>query len=169
MATGHPAAPRAHDQVPSEPPVYDGPRPDEGAAGLVRQAVDAMMRRDLDAVERCVDIATAEGCDRAAASRMRALAHLARGDHAQAMQLLASVQDNGDHRHRARAALTRALILLHAGDPAQAVRAGLGALSTSRRIKDPRGEAAAMHALSWCFRALGRAEDADRIEDASPD
>lgn len=137
---------------------------------LVQRTVRAMIGRDFDAAERFIDMAIAEGCDRPAADRLRAIAHLARGDHAAAMQALARTHEGEgtDRRRAARAALTRALVLMHAGEPAEAVRAGLRALSTARSLRDPRGEAAALHILSACYRTLDRPEDADAIEDASP-
>ena len=66
----------------------------------------------------------------------------------------------------ARASLALALVLLHADDLVSAVRAALGALATCRALEDARGEAASLHMLASCFRALGRDADAARIDGA---
>ncbi|MFW5925277.1 MAG: hypothetical protein ACOCV4_03870 [Myxococcota bacterium] len=137
---------------------------------LVQRTVRSMLERDFDAAERFIDMAIAEGCDRPAADRLRAIAHLARGDHPAAMQALARTHEGeeGDRRRATRAALTRALVLMHGGEPASAVRPSLRALGFARALRDPRGEAAALHILAACYRTLGRPQDAEAIEDASP-
>jgi hypothetical protein len=71
-------------------------------------------------------------------------------------------------RARARSALTLAWIRLHSGDATEAIRAALEALALVRRLKDPRGETAALHTLAACYRSLQRDADAQRLEDAAP-
>ncbi|MFW6051330.1 MAG: hypothetical protein ACODAU_09160 [Myxococcota bacterium] len=151
-------------------PVVDAIDDDNALSDLVQRTVRSLLDRDFDAAERFIDMAVAEGCDRPAADRLRAIAHLARGDHGAAMQALGRTHEGEerDPRRAARAALTRALVLMHGGEPSEAVRPGLRALSIARRLRDPRGEAAALHILSACYRALGRAADAEALEDASP-
>jgi hypothetical protein len=161
--------PSARDAVPGSevpPPSEDG----EGLPDLVRGIVRALLGRDFDAAERLIDMAIAEGCDRTAADRLRSVAHLARGDTGAAMQALSRTHrgGEGDGRRAVRAGLTRALVHLHGRGPSEAVRACLGALATARELRDPRGEAAALHILASCYRGLGREEDAVGIEDASP-
>jgi hypothetical protein len=164
---GSRSAPAAPTPSRPAPPQHPG-RPE--SPSLVRQTVTALLARDFDTVDRCIDMATAEGCDRGAAYRMRALAHLARGERAEAMRALAQMLEHaGDNgRHGVRGDVTRALVLLHSGDPAQAVRAALGALGTARRLRDEGGEAAALHTLAACYRTLGREGEAEGIEAASP-
>lgn len=133
-------------------------------------AVGALLAGELDVVERTIEAAIAEGRDLAAADRIRAMAHLAKGDTDAAMKAFARLrrQNPDDLRGRARASLTLAWILLHAGDAEGGVRACLDALAAARRLKDPRGEAAALHTMAACYRALGRVAEADRVADAAP-
>jgi tetratricopeptide (TPR) repeat protein len=140
------------------------------ARALGDRMVRAIIQRDFDSAERFIDMAIAEGCDRPAAERIRALALLARGDASAAMQALARShgQEEDEPRRAARAAITRALVQMHGGDPGEAVRPALEALAWVRQLRDPRGEAAALHVLAACYRALGRGADAEAIEDASP-
>jgi tetratricopeptide (TPR) repeat protein len=146
---------------------------DEAAmhAQIVARAVEAIRARDFDEVERCAEFAIAAGGPRAAAERIRAMAQLARGDAGAAMRILArsrSTTIDQDARAEARAALALALALLSSGDASQAIRSALGALATSRATRDPRGEAASLHTLAMCYRALGRKDDAMAIDDVSP-
>ncbi len=133
-------------------------------------AVSALLAGDIDVVERTIEAAIAQGRDLAAADRVRAMAHLAKGDTNAAMKAFARLrrQNPDDLRGRARASLTLAWILLHSGDAEGGVRASLDALASTRRLKDPRGEAAALHTMAACYRSLGRTEEADRIADAAP-
>ncbi len=117
-----------------------------------------------------IDLAVAEGRDLAAAHRMRAMLSLAQGDTSAAFGAFEHAREKAgeDLGAQARASLTLAWILLHDGDGDACVRACLGALAAARRMKDPRGEAAAMHTISAAFRAMGRHEEASRIADAAP-
>lgn len=133
-------------------------------------AISALLAGDLGAVERTVDAAIAEGRDLAAADRVRAMAYLAKGDPARAMEAFERLARNTarEPRARARAALTLSWIRLHAGDATDAIRAALEALAIVRRLKDPRGETAALHTLAACYRSLQRDVEAKRLEDAAP-
>ncbi|MEM9075278.1 MAG: hypothetical protein AAGE52_42670, partial [Myxococcota bacterium] len=142
----------------------DAPRGDETRVSQI--AVNALLAGDIDAVERTIEAAIAEGRDLGAADRLRAMVHLAKGDTEAAMRAFGRQRDRADDK--ARSYLTLAWILLHTGDALAAVRAGLAALSFARRAKDPRGEGAAMHTLAACFRTLGRDGEADTIADAAP-
>ncbi|MEM1415412.1 MAG: hypothetical protein AAGH15_10945 [Myxococcota bacterium] len=149
----------------SQPPTAGS----EAPARRAQDAVGALLRGDLEAAERTLDQAIAEGRSLAAADRVRALAHLVRGDMAGAMVALGRARRIGaaDPQRRARAALTQSWVLLHAGDASAAVRAGLDGLAAARRLGDPRGEAAALHTLAVCYRALGRDLDAERLGQAA--
>lgn len=164
--------PSVHDtvEIPLAEAIQQTPAPPELDEPVSKVAVEALLSGDFETVDRCLETAIAEGRDLAAADRLRAMAALARGDLSMAMDALARVRlkDHGDPRRVARDSLTLSWVLLHRGEAVQAVRAGLTALGASRKLKDPRGEAAAMHTLSACYRALGRPDDAEAIEDASP-
>lgn len=144
--------------------------PAEASERVSQVAVSALLAGDLGAVERTVDAAIAEGRDLAAADRVRAMAYLAKGDPARAMEVFERLARNTarEPRARARSALTLAWIRLHSGDASEAIRAALEALALVRRLKDPRGETAALHTLAACYRSLQRDADAQRLEDAAP-
>ena len=154
--------PRAAEEQPTSLPPTD--------VSLTQQAIKAFQRRDFENVDRLADTAIAEGNDRAAAERIRALGQLARGDVVAAIHTVARSQhhERPSERSRARGALTRALVLLNAGEVEEAVRSSLYTLAYARRSTDLRAEAAALRVLSSCFRGLGRAEDASLIDDVSP-
>jgi tetratricopeptide (TPR) repeat protein len=144
--------------------------PAEASERVSQVAVSALLAGDLGMVERTVDAAIAEGRDLAAADRVRAMAFLAKGDPARAMEVFERLARNTarEPRARARSALTLAWIRLHSGDASEAIRAALEALALVRRLKDPRGETAALHTLAACYRSLQRDADAQRLEDAAP-
>ena len=160
---------RAPSYVPPPPASVVAPAEPDEPADLVRRAIVAIVERDFETADRLVDIAIAEGRERGAAERVRALSCLARNDLPAAMRHLARSRSLArDERAQARGALAHALILLVNGDVHGSVRAALASLSTSRSRRDPRGEAAALHLLAMCYRGLGRAADAEAIEEASP-
>lgn len=136
------------------------------AAPEVHSAVQAILARDFDAVDRAVETAVAKGRDPAAADRVRAVAELARGDVASAMRILSRARKLPEQSRKsaARAALTLSLVLLESGDRRHAVRAALGALAAARAATDTRGESAALRALAQCYRALGREDDAKKLD-----
>jgi hypothetical protein len=142
---------------------------DDGRVSQV--AIHALLTGDLETLERTVDTAIAEGRDLGAADRLRAMALLARGDVAGALAAFGRMKSNAgeDPKAHSMASLTYAWIQLHLGEPSKAIRAGLEALAASRRIRDPRGEAAALHTLSACFRSVDRPEEAARVSEAAPD
>jgi hypothetical protein len=65
-----------------------------------------------------------------------------------------------------REAIAAGLILLEAGSVVDAVRSVLEALLAARRAQDQRAERAALELLAGCYRALGRAHEAERIDAA---
>lgn len=162
-------APFAHP--PTHPEARDsGPLP-RASSDTVRRAVQAIVAKDFDAVERVVEAAVAAGGAPAAADRIRAVAQLARGDIDSALRTLQRnrrlAPDGDTSASAARASLALALVLLNAGDPVPAVRAAVGALASARARSDARGEDAALRALASCYRALGRADDALKFEQRS--
>ncbi|MCA9603591.1 MAG: hypothetical protein KC417_16275, partial [Myxococcales bacterium] len=117
---------------------------------LGRKAIDAILSGNFDAADHTIDVAIAEGCNPQAADRLRAMAHLVRGDVATAVQLLAQSKEGpaADDRARVRYGVAKTLVLLHSGRPLAAMRAGLRALGAARALDDLDGERAAMHAVA---------------------
>lgn len=152
-----------HDSSFADEPTRLSPAP---VRPFVSEALRAIRDGDLDGLERAMHRAVAEGSDPGAVGRVRAVAELARGDLDAARRSLREAQSKGrdDRAAQARTHLTEALVELHGGDPIRGVRAGLAALAASRRDADARGEAAAVHTLAACYRALGREDQAQRIE-----
>lgn len=143
---------------------------DDGPERLAARAVTALLSGHFDAVDDQLDMAIAEGRDLGATHRLRAINALGRGDTNAAFSAFekAHAKAGDDIGAQARASLTLAWVLLHDGDGESCVRAGLAALAAARRMKDPRGEAAAMHTLSAAMRAMGRESDAAAIAEAAP-
>lgn len=159
----------AYTPMPSSRPLAEtATNPRISSAPAVQSAVQAILARDFDAVDRAVETAVARGRNPAVADRVRAVAELARGDVAAAMRMLtrARKMPESSQKGAARAALTLALVLLESGDSRHAVRAALGALASARAASDPRGEMAALRALAQCYRALGREADAVKLDQA---
>ncbi len=137
----------------------EGPRPKGDRISL--RAVHALMKGDVEAVERALDMAVAEGRDLAATDRVRAMAFLARGDTASAMAAMARARNasEGNLKSRTRDALTLAWIFLQSGEIEHCVRAALDALAAARRTEDDRGEAAALKTLASAYARAERPED----------
>lgn len=133
---------------------------------IMQEAVKALRERDFTTLEAAMERAIAEGSDLGAVGRVRALAELARGDLDGARRSLREARMLGrdDPSAQARYRLAEALLELYAGDPMNGIRAALGALAASRKLADPKGEAAALHTLAGCYRALGRDAQASRLE-----
>jgi tetratricopeptide (TPR) repeat protein len=134
----------------------------------MRTALQAFAARDYDAVERWLDAAVAAGGGRAAAQRVLAMAHLAKGERDDAMRTLqraSAAESPGPVR--ARDTLSWALLHLSAGDAELGVRDALAALAQNRQLGDARGETAALHVLSLCYGMLERGSDAGRLEAAA--
>ena len=138
------------------------------AQAAMRSALQAFIERDYDAVERWLDAAVAAGGGRAAAQRVLAMVHLARGEHEDAMRTLPrSNAAETPAALRARETLSWALLHLSGGEVQRGVRDALEALAQNRQLKDERGESAALHVLALGYRLLDRAADADGIEAAA--
>ena len=143
----------------------DDARPREDSISL--RAVHALLQGDVEAVERTLDAAVAEGRDISATDRMRAMALLARGDTAGAMAAMARARDargpRAPAKTRTRDALTLAWIFLQAGQMEDCVRAALDALGSARMDTDARGQVAALKTLASAYTRVQRLEDAERI------
>jgi hypothetical protein len=111
------------------------------------------------AIERWVERSTLAGADLASIARLRAVIDLLRGDFANAEARIA----RGGEQAAPKAMLAQAMVALGAGRSADAVRLALRALSVSLRRGDARGRSAAYHALAACYRAEGRASDAEQL------
>lgn len=132
----------------------------------LHHAVEAILSRDFDAVERSLELVIAAGRDGPSVDRLRAMTALVRGDRANALRLL----DRARHREDGetpRTAIATALVLIESGELGAAVREALRALSLARASQDILGERAAIATLSACYRKLGREEDADALERGS--
>lgn len=162
--TGVVAEPEAHAGASLETSAGT-PAPTE-SLDTANRAVRAIIARDFDAVERVVEAALAAGGPPAAAERIRAVAQLARGDAGRALRTLRRQHGAGPggQAESTRAMLALALVLAGSGDPVGAVRAAIAALANARRRGDTNGEQAALRTLARCYRALGRARDAERFE-----
>jgi len=156
------------------PPVVAIPRPPRtgvgtdvpgpAAADRVRLAADALRKHEFTRAEALLD--DDDAVTGAVASRLRAVARLARGDAAAALADLARARASGDAgpRETARTTLALGVAMLDSGDPGGALRVALGALAASRASADALGERAALVTLSACYSALGRVEDAAALE-----
>jgi hypothetical protein len=124
-----------------------------------RELRRALRERDVAAIERWVERSTLAGADLASIARLRAVIDLLRGDFENAEARIA----RGGEQAGPKAMLAQAMVALGAGRSADAVRFALRALSASLRRDDPRARSAAYHALAACYRAEGRAADAEQL------
>jgi hypothetical protein len=156
------------DEVYEELKSEDLEQPAGMAQAAMRSALHAFAARDYDEVERWLDAAIAAGGGRAAAQRVLAMAHLARGEREHALRTLqrAGHADPAPEL-RARDTLSWALLHLGNGDARLGVRDALAALSQNRQLGDQRGETAALHVLSLCYGMLDRASEALQLEAAA--
>lgn len=153
LAPSSPGSTLATDEVSLDEPdeVTAGPDP--------RELRRALRERDVAAIERWVERSTLAGADLASIARLRAVIDLLRGDFANAEARIA----RGGEQAAPKAMLAQAMVALGAGRSADAVRLALRALSVSLRRGDARGKSAAYHALAACYRAEGRASDAEQL------
>lgn len=169
-----PADGSAAKQTPSAPPpsgshaepAASNPRADSTriAQEATRAAIDAILARDFDAVERCIDTALAAGQSHEAAERLRAMAHLARGNVGDALRTLEHAADQRDlSQPTPRDAIASALVQVQSGHAGEAIRSALDALGNSRAREDKPGQVASLHVLAACFTALDRKPDADKL------
>ncbi|MET0284354.1 MAG: hypothetical protein ABW352_07785 [Polyangiales bacterium] len=156
-----PIVPRKGDDAPRRPPL------DVGAQARAR-AVQAILARDFDEVERAVELLVAAGRDGASVDRLRAVTLLVKGDRDGASLLLARLHEAatgpGDSP---RLLLTQALLSIASDEPTSAVRTVLRALSLARQAQDNAGERACLSVLALCYGALGREAEAQRLAQAA--
>ncbi|MDQ3034537.1 MAG: hypothetical protein M3Y87_19160, partial [Myxococcota bacterium] len=156
-------------QHPAESERLRGPPTEERPSSFAAAAEDAVRTRDLEALDRLVERAIASGSDMAAIARFRALSDLLRGDIGGARRALEKARGyrraNGPRDPREE--IVEAAVALGSGDAGAAVRLGLRALALARRASDRKGELAALRMVAACYRALGRGDDAARLEAAS--
>jgi tetratricopeptide (TPR) repeat protein len=166
IAPSRPAAPDddEYEELKSE----DLEQPAGMAQAAMRSALHAFATRDYDAVERWLDAAVAAGGGRAAAQRVLAMAHLARGERDDALRTLQrTAGSDAAPEVRAREMLSWALLHLAGGDAQLGVRDALAALAQTRQLGDVRGESAALHVLSLCYGMLERTAEAGQLEAAA--
>lgn len=133
------------------------------SAQALHQAVEAILGRDFDAVERALELVVAAGRDGPSVDRLRAMTALVKGDRTGALRLL----DNARLREEnatPRTAIATALVLIETGELGAAVRQTLHALALARAASDLPGERAAIATMAACYRKLGRDEDALALE-----
>lgn len=152
-------------EPPTEEVRLDG-LPEAHRSSFAIAAEEAVRSNDLDALEELLQRAVASGSDMAAVSRFRAVADMLRGDLGAARASLAKARGYRGEQLDAdpRQSLAEGALALRAGDARGALRLALRALSLARRGGERRGEIAAQRMIGACLRALGRGEDADRVD-----
>ena len=140
----------------------------EGSAesvDLVAEVTAAIRERDAERIEHIARRAVLDGVEMAHVARLRALADLLRGDVSGAARGLVRARSLRPAAPVGRRALlTEAMVSLRAGASTTAVRFALRALADARREGDARGESVALFTMAAGYRALGREDDATRLE-----
>ncbi len=136
------------------------------SAHALHQAVEAILGRDFDAVERALELVVAAGRDGPSVDRLRAMTALVKGDRAGALRLLEFARDR-EENETPRTAIATALVLIETGELGAAVRQALRALALARAASDQPGERAAIATMAACYRRLGRDDDAAALEGGS--
>lgn len=156
------------DRHPTVPALDAAPRGAEPSLrrSLARDIRVALRARDFDHLEDSVRRAQEAGAATQALFRIQALGDLVRGNPTEARRSLrkARTQRPEEGASQTRGLLAQALLELSVGDAHAGVRAGLAAVAQSRRTADARGETAARLVLAACFRALGRPDQAETLE-----
>jgi hypothetical protein len=154
--------------MPESDPIL--PVPSDSAPPLaneaVQQAIDAMIARDFEAVERAIELVVAAGRDGPVVDRLRAMSLLSRGDRDGALRAIDKGRTTEDEPtiETTRALLTRALVLLESDQLESGVRVSLRALARARKAAEMPGERAALQTLALFYRRLGRDPDAQGLE-----
>lgn len=131
------------------------------------RAVQAILARDFDEVERAIELLVAAGRDDQSVERLRTVTLLVKGDQAGARALLDRLREGEAARKTPHLTLTTALVAIAAGELEPAVRHCLEALARTRESRDALGERASLSVLSLCYRRLGREADAVRLAGAA--
>lgn len=132
----------------------------------VQQAIDAMIARDFEGVERAIELVVAAGRDGPVVDRLRAMSLLSRGDRDGALRAIEKGRSPEEDRdvETTRALLTRALVMLESDHLEQGVRVALRALARARKDSELAGERAALQTLALFYRRFGRDPDAQGLE-----
>jgi len=142
----------------------------QGLASEARaRAVQALLARDFDEVDRAIELLVAAGRDGLSVDRLRTVTLLVKGEHNAARALLERLRE-GESEQRLRTprlVLTSALVAIAQGELEPAVRSCLEALARTREAHDTLGERAALSVLSMCYQRLGREADARRLAGAA--
>ncbi|HEX5655647.1 MAG TPA: hypothetical protein VFX59_00560 [Polyangiales bacterium] len=155
-----PLVPRAKEDALRRPTI-------DVAAQARARAVQAILARDFDEVERAVELLVAAGRDGASVDRLRAVTLLVKGDRDGASLLLARLHEANGEGESPRLVLTQALLAIASDELTSAVRAGLRALSLARQAHDAVGERACLSVLALCYGALGRGAEARQLAQAA--
>ncbi len=134
-------------------------------AVVASPAVAALRNGDLEAVERMAEQACLDQGRIGLGERLRAMAHLARGETGDAIRRLrdaAELARRTGSRDRCRTALALAVALSAGSRHEEALLEALDALARAREADDMRGEHASLRFLSQLSRRVGRADVAER-------
>jgi hypothetical protein len=133
------------------------------------RAVQAILARDFDEVERAIELLVAAGRDGHSVDRLRTVTLLVKGEHGAARAMLERLRESEAEAQKKtpHLTLTSALVSIAAGELQPAVRSCLEALARTREARDTLGERAALSVLSMCYQRLGREDDAARLAGAA--
>jgi hypothetical protein len=151
----------------SQPPGAAGASPMNapwGAPSPPSAALTALRGGDLEAVERLAEHAQIDEGRPVLAERLRAMAHLARGETGDAIRRLRDAAENARRtgsRDRCRASLGLAVALSAANRPEEALFEALDALARSREMQDAKGEHACLRFLGHLAASAGHHDVAE--------
>jgi hypothetical protein len=136
---------------------------------MIDLAKAALLQGDADAVERWTEGLRAAGDHDRVASRIDALARLARGQVGEALRALREAVEGAVAvpSSRAQASLALALALAAANREEEALLAGLEALARARETRDPRAADACLAFLAKLYARVDRADDAAKLKAAA--
>jgi hypothetical protein len=161
------AVPALHGSSPNERALRDTPPPPDLVGEAGSRAVQAILARDFDEVERAIELLVASGRDGAAIDRLRTVTLLVKGDQPAAVALLQRLREGSVGALSARLSLTAALVAVASGDVSAALRTSLETLARTREGRDALGERACLSVLAMCYRRLGREDDGARLARAA--
>jgi hypothetical protein len=135
---------------------------------LRSQVVRAILNRNFEGADHTIDTLIAEGANAASAERLRAMAHLMRGDVHSASMLLARSKEAASAQSPSdsdvlRSEIAGAMVRLARGQSEDALFAALKAIGAARALGDGAGERAAMHTFAACLGALGDSQGAATV------
>jgi hypothetical protein len=124
----------------------------------VREAVEALKRRDFESITRLVTELRERGEQLSLADRLEAMTSLARGETSDALRVLRSGRARAQQKslaERSRAALALAVGLAAVGRKSEALLEALDALARARAAGDAKGERACAGFLARLSRSAG--------------